>query len=105
MISGYSNLTLTEYTEYGFCFRQHPVLRLSGSSFPCKLKGVTLRFSVYISLAPKFSDNTRGLVLLSGSKEKKPASSLKTFYICLIVLALLGLAIALAMWLFQRAKR
>ena len=84
------------------------VLRLSGSSIPRKLKGVAMKFYVYISPAPKFSDGTRGLVLFSGSKhskEKKPASSLKTFYICMIVVGFLALAIALAMCLFQRAKR
>ena len=84
--------------------------------------GVILRFLIYIS---KFSTDTRGLVLFSGSSKKEHKLS-KPFSIGMIVIAglvrLLGrgdlmmmiivigvpglaIIIALAMFLIQKAKR
>ena len=91
------------------------LFRLSGLSLPHKLKGVTLRFSVCISLATKFSNDTHGFVLYSEpihksdeeeeNKETMFGSSFKTLYICTIVVAFLGIAIALAMCVSQPANR
>lgn len=59
-------------------------------------------FLLHFSAVPRASfSSAKG----QESKGKKSNSSLKTFYICMIFVGILGVAIALAMCIFQPLKR
>ena len=82
--------------------------RLGVSSVPQKLVGVTPIFFICISPAPKFTNDTGGLILFSVSspikKKHKVSESSKALYITMILIWVV-FVFALAMFLLLKVNR